>query len=421
MPEKQEQVIPTVSKLFTDGSIVELLLRDGRTSLCVYQGGEWRIADEIKHSNGVLLRPIPIENNLISHGAVLLPSEPVAYESEAALRKEIKAYIRRYVHLSDDGLEVATSYVLMTWIHEALEEVPYLRFLGDLGSGKTRALKVIGSITNKPFFASAASTVSPIFYTLDTFAPTLILDEADMRYSDSSNEFVKILNNGNSKGMSVLRHGLTAKKGEFEPRAFRVFGPKILAMRKRFLDDGLESRFLTETMGTSNAIDEVPISLPKEQVQEALHLRNQLLFYRFSKLPKIAVDPLQRQANRSGRFNQMVLPLLAVTPGDVERVRIVRFAQRCDDKLQAVRQSSLDAVVKRIYDELSVGGTTQVAVGAIADAARSELDDSDRPITNKLVGSVLRHELGLQTWKSNGVYWCGYELSPQVPKVVAEG
>lgn len=406
MPEKQEQVIPTVSRMFDDGSIVELLLREGRTMLAVYHGGEWRISDEVKHSSGMLLRPIPTENNLIGHGAVLLPSEPMEYESEDALRTSIKTYVGHYVRLSEDGLEVATSYVLMTWVNEALEEVPYLRFLGDLGSGKTRALKIIGSICNKPFFASAASTLSPVFYTLDLFAPTLILDEADMRFSDAASEWVKVLNNGHSKGMSVLRQGFTAKKGEFEPRAFRVFGPKILAMRKRFQDDGLESRFLTESMRSDNRIEDIPISLPRTQIAEALQLRNQLLMYRFRNLSKVAVSASQRQLDRNGRFNQVVMPLLAVTAGDVEQTRINRFARACDDKLQAVRQSSLDAVIKRAYNELSLAATGPISVDSIASQVRSEVDDYERPITNKLVGSILRHELGIKTWKSNGVYVC---------------
>jgi hypothetical protein len=46
-------------------------------------------------------------------------------------------------------------------------------------------------------------TISPIFHTLDAFKGTLIIDEADFRFSDERAEIVKILNNGNVQGMPV--------------------------------------------------------------------------------------------------------------------------------------------------------------------------------------------------------------------------
>ena len=73
------------------------------------------------------------------------------------------------------------------------------------GSRKTRALIALGSVAYKGFFASGASTVSPIFRTLDSFGGTLVLDEADLRFSDKTADLVKILNNGTVRGLPVLR------------------------------------------------------------------------------------------------------------------------------------------------------------------------------------------------------------------------
>jgi hypothetical protein len=56
--------------------------------------------------------------------------------------------------------KIATYYILLTWVYDAFNELPYLRLRGDFGSGKTRALIVIGSLCYKSFFASGASTVS---------------------------------------------------------------------------------------------------------------------------------------------------------------------------------------------------------------------------------------------------------------------
>src|SRR5207249_10312756 len=121
-------------------------------------------------------------------------------------------------------------YVLLTWIYDAFNELPYLRARGDYGSGKTRLLLTVGSICYKPIFASGASTVSPLFRIIDAFRGTLIIDEGDFRMSDEKAEGVEILNNGNGRGFPVLRSE-ASKNREFNPRAYSVFGPKLVATR----------------------------------------------------------------------------------------------------------------------------------------------------------------------------------------------
>ena len=63
----------------------------------------------------------------------------------------------------------------------------------------------VGSLCYKPIFASGASTVSPLFRTLDLFRGTLVIDEGDFRFSDEKAEVIKILNNGNARGFPVPR------------------------------------------------------------------------------------------------------------------------------------------------------------------------------------------------------------------------
>ena len=71
----------------------------------------------------------------------------------------------------------------------------------------------------------------------------------------------RISNNGNVKGFPVLRS--ESKDGkEFSPRAFQVFGPKLVGMRGHFDDPALESRFLTENAGGKLRPD-IPVNLPE--------------------------------------------------------------------------------------------------------------------------------------------------------------
>ncbi len=247
---KRERARPTASAVLADGALVEMVYRpeEGRTLFCVAKDGEWRFEQEILE-RGERLVPYSPRNNLLQHEVVLLPSGPEEYESEEALVAEIQAFIHRYVDVSPLFEKVASYYVLLSWVYDAFNELPYLRLRGDPGSGKTRFLLTVGSLCYKPIFASGASTVSPLFRILDAFRGTLIIDEGDFRFSDERAEIVKILNNGNARGFPVLRSESVGRR-EFDPRAYAVFGPKMVATRGFFEDRALESRCLTEEWGS---------------------------------------------------------------------------------------------------------------------------------------------------------------------------
>ena len=66
----------------------------------------------------------------------------------------------------DDGAaagfeEAATYYVLLTWVYDTFNELPYLRLKGEFGTGKTRCLLTIGSLCYKPMFVSGAIASRP--------------------------------------------------------------------------------------------------------------------------------------------------------------------------------------------------------------------------------------------------------------------
>src|SRR6202165_681305 len=151
-----------------------------RTLFAIYNAGRWTLQDAIDLGSDARLVPFSPGNNLIKNEVVLLPSEPMIYGSEEKLVADIQQFIHHYVDLDTSFEKVATYYVILTWLYDAFNELPYLRFRGDYGTGKTRALLILGSLCYKGFFASGASTVSPIFHTLDAFRGTLIFDEADL-------------------------------------------------------------------------------------------------------------------------------------------------------------------------------------------------------------------------------------------------
>ena len=236
---------PLVSSVLSDGSIVELVYdpTPESTAFAVWEDGTWRFENNIVGENGERLIPYSPRNNLIKNEVVAFPREPEEYGSEEDLVEEVCGFIHRYVDVSPQFERIAAWYCLFTWVFDGFAELPYLRARSsNYGTGKTRFLLTVGSLCYKPIFASGASTVSPLFHLIDTFRGTLIIDEADFRFSDEKSEIAKILNNGNVRGFPVLRTEVSNNR-EFNPRAFHVFGPQLVATRGYYQDAALEPTF----------------------------------------------------------------------------------------------------------------------------------------------------------------------------------
>jgi hypothetical protein len=318
---------------------------------------------------------------------------------------EVRAFIHRYVDLSPVFEEIATHYVLLTWVYDAFNELGYLRFRGDYGTGKTRALLTVGSISYKPFFASGASTVSPIFHVIDAFGGTLVLDEADFRFSDATADLTKILNNGNVNGVPVLRT-MANRHRELNPQAFRVFGPKLIGMRQNFADRALESRFLTEETGGRLLRSDIPIHLPESLKADALLLRNKLLAWRFRTRFSVGPDTSRLVAGVEPRLNQTALALLSIIDDEGLRSRIAAELVGEEARVLQERASSLDAtMLVSLLEGFAVAETAQVSVAEVAKRFNDKVAvELGRPMSNKWVGGFIRNKLRLSTQKSHGVY-----------------
>lgn len=404
--KEKPRAVPTVSRTLPDGMLVELVhsRKERKTQLAVGNVEGFSIVDHFDAPEGERWVPVSQGNNLIQHGVIHLPEKPEPYGSIDALVAEITAYLDRYVDLSPDFRLLAAYYILLTWVYDACNELPYLRLRGDFGTGKTRALTVIGSLCYKAFFASGASTVSPIFHILNTFGGTMVLDEADFRFSDEKAELVKIFNNGNVKGFPVLRTAMSDKH-EYDPRAFNVYGPKIIAMRHSFDDEALESRFITETMGLRPLRSDIPHNLPQSQRVEAQALQNKLLAFRFAKRDDMTVGE-HDHVHASDRVRQIVAPLLALAPDQATRATLLRLMSGMSDELRADRADLPEAALVEVLIDIVVEGGRKVvpikllAAKLIEKAGR----DIDRAITPRYVGSLLRKRLHLSTYRSSGSY-----------------
>jgi hypothetical protein len=394
-----------VSAVTPDGKLVETVYDPDtrRTGFVSWQNGRSEVLRVATIPGIGRVVPYSATNNLLAHRVVLFPSKPTPYSSESDLVEAIRSFIHRYADVSDLFEEVAGYYVLFSWIYDAFAEVPYLRLKGDFGSGKSRCLQAIGSLCYKPMFASGASTVSPMFRIIDTFRGTLVIDEGDFRFSDESAEIIKILNNGNATGFPVLRSEAAQNK-EFNPRAFTVFGPKIIASRGLFDDRALESRCITETMTGLPPRSDIPLSLPDAFHVEALELRNKLLAFRFHNF-RIPRD-MERATHPEiePRISQVFAPLLAVIDDGAARERVIGLAKAASRRIRAERSASPEAQLLDIMYEMwrdSVSLTVKTIAERFAERFGA---DYRRPITPRWIGAQLRSRLSLTPVKSHGTF-----------------
>lgn len=400
----KQHKISSASAVLSDGTLVEMLYEPQakRSSFLCYRDNQCRIAERVLAAPYQLLVPYSPENNLIKHEVILFPSHVEEYESEEQLVGQIQSFIHRYVDVSPLFEKIASYYVLFTWVYDSFNELPYLRVRADYGSGKTRFLLTVGSLCYKPIFAGA-STVSPLFRILDAFCGTLIIDEGDFRLSDEKAEIVKILNNGNARGFPVLRSEVTSRH-EFNPTAYSVFGPKIVATRGFFQDRALESRCLTEVMGQGRLRDDIPINLPAGYKEEALAIRNRLLLFRCRNFHKRG--PVESLVDRTiePRLNQVFVPLLSIIEDSAARRDLQALARAINREHANDRGMDTEGQVLEIICALREAGR-ELSIKQIALSFGEKYGgDYDRPITPKWIGNLIRRKLHLKTRKSNGVF-----------------
>jgi hypothetical protein len=402
---ERSRSFPTVSTVLPSGAVAEMVYRPevGETGFVLWQDSGWTAAEWIDLPDGRRLVPYSPDNNLLVHKVVLFPTEPEEYGSEAELVAEIRAFIHRFVDVSPTFEEIGSYYVLFSWLYDSFNELPYLRVRGDYGSGKSRFLLTVGSLCYKPIFASGASTVSPIFRIIDAFRGTLVIDESDFAQSDEKSEIVKILNNGNARGFPVLRSEVNHRK-EFDPKAYAVFGPKLIATRGFFQDRALESRCLTEELGLSRLREDIPLNLPAAHADEALRLRNKLLLFRFRNLGKPRALDAAADRGIEPRLSQIFAPLRSVIEDPQTQESLQELARRYHRELVAERGLDLEAQVLETIQGLSLAGKSLSVKEITAAFIERHGADYGGKVTPRWIGSILRKRLRLRPQKRHGVF-----------------
>lgn len=329
-------------------------------------------------------------------GTVFVPTESVAHENDQILRRDVLAFIHRYVELPGEAEEIAAEYVFLSWAFDDFDELPYAAFrTSDAGRGKSRALETVGTLCYRPIFCGGGSTAAATLRLCDLFGGTLVCDEFDGRKdSDLTSEIAKIINQGFQRNRPIIK---CVGEGS-EPKAFRCFGPKLFALRQNLGDDASESRTLSISMAQRTR-DNIPLNLPRTRFDaEALELRNRLLGWRFSRLGTFEIDSAYHDPRLEDRGNQIGAPLLAIA-GDNGRARIVDALIDQQGGLQATRGDSLAGEVFVVILDL-VRDDGIVRPGLVAQefnrrrARDMGFERDGEPDVSRLRDSITSHKVG---------------------------
>ena len=397
LDESAQHELSVPGFIIPDGTVGEMVVAaDGERAFVVSEDSS---VYKMTHYELPTVTYIPTKDRLVGEIVHFAP-DAKPYASQSALFHEVKQYIHRYLQLPQAYEDIAALYVLLTWVYEFARSVPYLRVIGDWGSGKTRFLEVVGSICFRPIFASGATTPSPIFRILDMFHGTLILDEADFADSSAQAEIIKIFNNGYRPGFPVVRSEKDNRR--WRPETFHVFSPKLIATRSAFKDQALESRCLTAEMLPLNRTD-IPIFLPRSFPDEVNDLRSKLLTFRLANLLKLRAGNFDNDLLEPGlqpRLQEILLPLKSMANGDSSMAETLSaFIHQQQDTLFSQRRDSFAGFVLAAMIELHQEGE-QLSSANIANKVK-EMDEEAPTLTAEKVGWLTR-KMGFKKQKLQG-------------------
>ncbi len=387
MGEKEKIPIFTTSKYIYNNDLLEQVYdkKKKQTYFLRYnfKNDETVIMDKVEEYGR---RYLPIIDELLFKEVVILPEKAIDYGTEEDLELEIDCFIQTWLDISEEHRQKAVWYILLSWVLDNLHTIPYLRALGDYGTGKTRYLDVIGGLCYKPMYVGGSVRSAPVYRVIDKWRGTAIFDEFTLQKSDETEDIVQILNNGYQRGKPVLR----CKEGTNKVVAFDPFCAKILATRNTFKDKALESRCITEILKVTGK--DIPIDLNETFFKKRDELQNKLLMYRFKNWNSMKIDEnLKIDFGKIiPRIKQSFSPFVVLFQYDQNRLNdFIQYV--CEYNKQVIEEnaSSFDGVIFNTYVDLLDNHNAEQQ--ALDDYHFAQITSTD--IRNRLVNDGFKDTL----------------------------
>jgi putative DNA primase/helicase len=150
----------------------------------------------------------------------------------AELLTSISNTIQRFIICPPETAHAATLWIAMTWFIDVVQVAPLAIITApEKRCGKSQFLFLLARLVNRPL---AASNITPaaLFRSIDTWKPTLLIDEADT-FMRENEELRGLLNCGHTRDSAKI---IRIVGDKHIPKYFNVWGAKALAGIGRLAD-----------------------------------------------------------------------------------------------------------------------------------------------------------------------------------------
>jgi len=296
------------------------------------------------------------------------------------LYQDLITYYRNHIDFIDDIYYVIiSSYTLLTWRIEHVQELPYLAFIGVSGSGKTRAQECMSSICYNSINA-ASITRAAIYRLLDQGPVTLFCDEFETQLR-SNPELLQILNSGYRRGMNVIINVPDSVSG-WTPEQFNVFGPKVVSSivlpNGPFANRCIVIPMVRNTNNINYRIDNEVADL----------LKNQLSTYRVNNQENI-LDTwglMEESGISHRRLMELYNVILSLTPEEYKG-QIIEYIKHEQKQINRSDESLLYSTIFNAVDQaLKESTNNRVLIRNVVEKLRSDPTWSDDLPSHRQVG-----------------------------------
>lgn len=337
-------------------------------------------------------RSIAVGERIINY-AVHFPTHAEEYGTLEELLDDMFTFFYKWVDIPDLDMRIHIMNAAFTWIHDKFQSLSISRFLGEFGSGKTRAGHTLGLMCYKP--ALLLRPTPPNMWRIRSiFHSTIVITEGDLRKgSEHYNQTVQFYNGSVMRGEVILR--LEAIKGTgLASSGYDAYGPMILGTRENFTDMAFESRCVTTRMRPTQR-DDIPSQQTPDFYATALGIRNKLLMFRFrnyhdadyTKLGDIDLE--LKQENISRRLLQVVTPIFSVCKTDAQREMLKGFIRKYDVQLKEKRRDTIEGTVAGCIADLIDSGAKTIFTDELYENVQVILNDPMLRYTKQKLGNML--------------------------------
>jgi len=154
------------------------------------------------------------------------PEPSTLPQDGAMLLQDLVRQIRRFLVADPECIDSMALWIVFAHMASMAAACPNLCFSSATKAcGKSTALEIVRRLVPKPLATSNISTAA-LFRTIDAYAPTMIIDEADSMFR-TNEDLRTIMNSGFSR---TSCQAIRIVGEDQEPRGFNVFCPKAIAL-----------------------------------------------------------------------------------------------------------------------------------------------------------------------------------------------